>query len=268
MSTNILYIVFVERGDTAISGNQQKLINKASHPIKKHVNYESTIRIQLNNTLSLATSEGKDLASFQAAMNRINRKIFQDDLKELAETVASMYANGGIGKVVTRGHGSPTSYAGMSPKCVAELLRHVGIDACKKIDLTGCNLGIGPGITQAIIGMLPANVVGKDSFAQRFQLEMYENSKDTQERCYTVHARTSIMTVNEDGRKEIKLANGQYKNKALRDKIVFSINQARIQTMDYPRDFNPLTSKMCPLCREENPISVNVCSSCGQPFLP
>ncbi|MFO7179422.1 MAG: C80 family cysteine peptidase [Pseudomonadota bacterium] len=256
---NILYIVFAEHNDTAIVENQLRLINKPSHITKGHRNYESTLRLN-RGPLFVPEWDGKNFANFRAA---VDSREFRQDLEQLRDDVALMYANGGVDKVITRGHGSPTSYAGMSPRCLAELLRYVGLDACGKIDLTGCNLGIGPGITQEEVGQRPASSIGRNSFAQRFQLEMYDNAVGAQQRCYTVHARTSQMTVNDQGRKEIKVANGTWKNKALRDKIIFSIDAHRNQTMTYARDFDTNTRKMCPLCRTETGKDAAQCPGCN-----
>ena len=170
-----------------------------------------------------------------------------------------------MNKLIIRGHGSPNSYGSMTPKCVAELLFEAGLFMCGKIDMTGCNLGIGPNIKQEDIPHRNAEFVGMNSFAQRFQLELFNlfRYKIGHQSTYIVHARTSSMTVDDEGRKKIELQNGNYKNKALRDKIIFEIDSYGNQKMKYFRDYIATNNWMCSDCRNPNCFDSLACYYCG-----
>ncbi|NMO21174.1 hypothetical protein HPC49_28665 [Pyxidicoccus fallax] len=216
--TTRLYMVLIEQGDKAIWDNQQKLIRKTRVGI--HDNYECEVHFKGGSWVETMGFR-YDLVKPYVGKG--------DDLFWLRKYMTSLMAAHDR-KLITRGHGSLHLYGIMGPACFADFLLDMGLNQDTKIDMTGCSLGVGPNVQPNEIPNKAAEAVGMGSYAQRFQLALYEKRGL---RC-TVHARTSATTVDDNGRKTTRdPVTGEHVHKGRHSKIIFNIDNTGAQFMLY-----------------------------------
>jgi len=135
-------------------------------------------------------------------------------------------------ELVIRGHGDVKNnkVSRVSAPVLARALVNLGFGADCRINITGCNLGRNPNIANGDRAVATATNIGTGSFAQLFQAELFKLGRRN-----VVHARTSPVTVAEDGSKktfdfaleEAAIAKQRH------SKIIFSVDGGGAQTMEF-----------------------------------
>jgi hypothetical protein len=136
-------------------------------------------------------------------------------------------------ELVVRGHGDVKNnmVSQVSAEVFARALVELGFAVNCRINITGCNLGRDSNVAGAERRDKSASEVGAKSFAAIFQKELWNKKKLTN----VVHARTSPVTVTEDGSKETFDFDTEDNpiHKQAHSKIIFTIDTNGVQSMKF-----------------------------------
>jgi len=136
-------------------------------------------------------------------------------------------------ELVIRGHGDVRNnmISQVSAEVFARALVELGFAVNCRINITGCNLGRNSNVAGADRKDKSASEVGTKSFAAIFQKELWNKRRLTNE----IHARTSPVTVTEDGSKETFDFDSERTtiHKQEHSKIIFTIDANGMQSMKF-----------------------------------
>lgn len=136
-------------------------------------------------------------------------------------------------ELVVRGHCDVQNnmVAHVSAEVFAHALVELGFAVSCRINITGCNLGRNSNVGGAARRDQSASEIGAKSFSAIFQKELWNKKKLTNE----VHARTTPVTVTEDGSKETFNFDTEDNpiHKQAHSKIIFIIDANGIQSMRF-----------------------------------
>lgn len=219
----IQFIMASDKPEETIYVNSDRLIEKTKQK------YPGTILWE--DQLPAMSSYGN---TTWAVLNNLESGAYKGNGDSMKQRLPKLTAQS---ELVLRGHGSVNENrcGAIHADVLARVLLALGLKVSCRINVTGCSLGRNSQTPIANLGTASASDIGTGSFADVLQKALWKEGGLTP----AIHARTSNVTVNEDGTKETRTFatvgsdTPSHAHKQPHSKIIFRISDGGAQMMAF-----------------------------------